>query len=100
MTAISGCGSSSSSTDPIDLSGAGVARQVEQEVEVEHVTCKRIGNGELTKFACDASAGERIHLGVRVPASGEHPVITSCEPADAKKRPNEFVVCAVHRRDD
>ena len=94
--ALAGCSSSGSGSP----TSADVAKQVEQEVEAEHVSCEPKTHAGDGRFSCDVNAGERLRLGVKVTDSSKEPVITSCEPVDVKTRPNEFASCAVRERED
>ena len=93
--ALGACGASSPTSEPGHESSARVAKEIEREVEVKNVRCKRSGvDGD---FRCYSTAGKRLVLEVTA-GSEARPTIVNCEIAGLR-RPNEWASCAVHKRE-
>jgi hypothetical protein len=102
-----GCGGSDSTTTdaggppeatastPPALRPAGVAKGVEEEIDVADARCRPRTGGDGRHFRCHVRSGrERFVLSVEVLEAQGSPVITDCEFATRRERPLEMSTCA------
>jgi hypothetical protein len=93
-TEASGSPGSTAST-PSAFRPAGVAKGVEEEIDVHDARCRPRPGGDGRHFRCHVRSGrERFVLSVEVLEAEGSPVITDCEFATRRERPLEMSTCA------